>query len=255
MPSNPVKSGYIFDGWTIDGTNTVDISKYVVTENVTFTAIFKVDKLTVTFKNGNLTVNKQQVQNGSYATVPNFDKETFLGWTLDGNTIIDVATYRITETTTFTAKFGAWTAVGNGMYYGYGDSGSNKMEVEVRGLKAGEKFKITANFAKANIDDTGNNSYGYNSAMNNGCYGWHYDGHGGWSPMDEYGNIQGNFDDMNLTSISPSITTLGVVDYSTANTFTVTVYCKRDGYLTVEWSDRAGFYIETLTLWQLYVVR
>jgi uncharacterized repeat protein (TIGR02543 family) len=255
VPANPIKSGYMFEGWSVDGTNIVDISKYVVTENVTFTAIFQVDKLTVTFKKGNITIYKKQVQNGSYSALPDFDEETFLGWTIDGNTVVDVATYKITADTTFIAKFGQWTAIGNGMYYGYGNSSSNKMEVEVSGLKAGDKFKITANFSQANIDDTGNNSYWYNSAVNNVCYGWQYNGNGGWSAMDEYGNVQGDFGDMELSSLNPLVTTLGIVDYATTNTFTITVSCKKDGYLTVEWSDSAGFYIDTLTLWQLYVMR
>lgn len=58
-----------------------------------------------------------------------------------------------------------------------------------------------------------------------------------------------------LTSTTPFSATLGVVDYGTPNTFTITISCKKDGVLTVEWSDNAGFYIEMMTMWDLYVLR
>ena len=256
VPSNPTKANYVFVGWSIDGENTVDVSKYMIVDNATFTAIFRVDKFTVTFKNGNTTVATQEVQNGGYANKPTFDTDTFVGWTVDGNTVVNLATYKITATTTFTAKFGTWTAVGNDAYYAYGDSTMNKTEVEVRGLKVGDKFKIGVNFMQANIEDTGNNSYWYNSATGNGCYGWQY--YGEWIALDEYGNLTGAFDygdDLILTNTEPHTSTLGVVDYGTENTFTITVSCKKDGILTIEWTDDAGFYIETMMLWQLYVLK
>jgi len=73
VPANPTKTNYVFTGWTVDGTNAINVSEYTVTENVTFTAVFRVDKFTVTFKNGNATVATQEVQNGGYATAPAFD--------------------------------------------------------------------------------------------------------------------------------------------------------------------------------------
>ena len=40
-PIEPIKFGYEFLGWTIDGENIVDVTKYPITEDVTFTAKFK----------------------------------------------------------------------------------------------------------------------------------------------------------------------------------------------------------------------
>ena len=256
VPAVPTKANYVFVGWSIDGENTVDVSKYMIVDNTTFTAIFRVDKFTVTFKNGNTTISTQEVQNGDYATAPNFDSETFKGWTVDGNTVVNLATYKITANTTFTAKHGTWELLRNEAYHAYSDEYSgNSTEVYISGLKAGDKIKITANYTKANIADTGSNSYWYNSADSNGCYGWVYDGNGGWSAMDEYGNVTGDFGEAEIKSTTPHTSTLGIVDYGTENTFTITISCKKDGVLTIEWSDRAGFYIEQMTFWDVCVLR
>ena len=254
VPANPTKPNYVFVGWSIDGTNTVNVSNYTVTENVTFTALFRVDKFTVTFKNGNATVATQEVQNGGYATMPTFTSDTFVGWTVDGKTVINLATYKITANTTFTAKFGTWTRLGDDMHYVYGDSTMNSVDIAVSGLKAGDKIKVTANYIKANIRDDGNNSFWYNSPDGNGCYGYEYGYDGQWQQL-QYEGDGGNAGDKELTSLAPFSATLGLVDYGTENTFTITISCKRDGYLTIEWSDNAGFYIEMMTMWELYVMR
>ena len=259
VPTNPTKANYVFVGWSIDGTNTVDVSKYIVVDNVTFTAIFRVDKFTVTFKNGNTTVATQEVQNGGYATKPSYDSDTFLGWTVDGKTVVNLATYKITATTTFTAKFGTWTLLHNEAYHAYADGYSgNSTDIYISGLKAGDKVKIDVNFMQANIHDTGNNSYWFNSMDGNGCYGWQYYDY--WNAMDEYGNLTGGFDltgggTTEIKSTTPFTSTLGVVDYGTPNTFTITISCTRDNYLTIEWSDSAGFYIEMMTFWEVCVLR
>ena len=258
VPAAPTKTNYVFVGWSIDGENTVDVGKYMIVDNVTFTAIFRVDKFTVTFKNGNTTVATQEVQNGSYATKPSFDTDTFLGWTVDGNTVVNIATYKITATTTFTAKFGTWTLLRNEAYQAYSDGYSgNSTEVYISGLKAGDKVKIEVNFMQANIRDTGSNSFWYNSPDGNGCYGWQY--YDEWVAMDEYGNLTGAFNmgggTTEIKSTTPHTSTLGVVDYGTANTFTITITCKKDGYLTIEWNDNAGFYIEQMTFWDVCVLR
>lgn len=254
VPAAPTKPNYVFVGWSIDGTNTVNVSNYTVTENVTFTAIFRVDKFTVTFKNGDTTVATQEVQNGGYATMPTFNSDTFVGWTVDGKTVINLATCKITANTTFTAKFGTWTRLGDDMLYVYGDSTMNSVDIAVSGLKAGDKIKVTANYIKANIRDDGNNSFWYNSPDGNGCYGFEYGYDGQWQQL-QYEGDGGNAGDKELTSLAPFSATLGLVDYGTENTFTITISCKRDGYLTIEWSDNAGFYIEMMTMWELYVLR
>ena len=76
--------------------------------------------------------------------------------------------------------------------------------------------------------------------------------------MDEYGNLTGPFDfgdQTELKSTEPHTSTLGVVDYETDNTFTITISCKKDGVLTIEWTDAAGFYLEQMTFWDVMVLR
>lgn len=260
VPSNPTKTNYVFVGWSVDGINTVDVSKYMIVGNTTFTAIFRVDKFTVTFKNGNTTVSTQEVTNGSYATTPTFDSETFKGWTVNGTDIVNIATYKITGNTTFTAKFGTWTLLKNEAYHAYGDAYSgNSVEVQIAGLKAGDKVKISVNFMQANITDTGSNSYWFNSPDGNGVYGWQYFGDR-WCALDEYGNVDytGDLtggDGAEIKSTMPFTSTLGLVDYGTDNTFTITISCKKDGVLTIEWNDEAGFYLEQMTFWDVMVLR
>ena len=255
-PNDPTKTNYVFVGWSIDGTNTVNVSNYAVTGNVTFNAVFRIDKFTVTFQSGTTTISTQQVENGGYATVPTFTSDTFKGWTVDGTTVINVATYKITANTTFIAKHsGGWQLLCDEQLYVYGDSTMNSVDVEVRGLKKGDKIKVTANFMQANITDTGYNSFWYNSPDGNGCYGWQFDGNE-WFALDSSGMSFDHYpSEKVLTSSEPFSATLGVVEYGVDNTFTITISCKRDGYLTIEWSDNAGFYIEMMTMWELYVLR
>jgi len=103
VPAAPTKPNYVFVGWSIDGTNTVNVSNYTVTENVTFTALFRIQSYTVTFKNGDTVISTQQVNKDGYATAPNFNVNKFIGWSIDGESIIDLNNYAITENVTFTA--------------------------------------------------------------------------------------------------------------------------------------------------------
>ena len=254
VPANPTKTNYVFTGWTVDGTNAINVSEYTVTENVTFTALWRVDKFTVTFKNGNTTVATQEVQNGGYATMPTFNSDTFVGWTVDGNTVINLSTYKITANTTFIAKHGGgWQLLSGEPQYVYGDSTTNSVDIYINGLKAGDKVKITANYIKVNVSYD-SEAYWYNSPDGNGVYGWEYSYDNTWYKA-EYDGDGGYSGERELTSLTPFTSNVGLVDYGTENEFTITISCKRDGYLTIEWSDNAGFYIEMATLWDLYVFR
>lgn len=41
VPTNPLKNGYSFKGWSIDGTNKVDLNEYVIEEDTTLIALWK----------------------------------------------------------------------------------------------------------------------------------------------------------------------------------------------------------------------
>ena len=105
-PTDPEKEGYIFKGWTIDGTNIIDPTTIVITQDTTFMALFT-ELFTVTFNDGT-SQTTQSVENGGYATKPTDPTKegyTFLGWSLNGVDVIDPATVTIEEDTTFTALF------------------------------------------------------------------------------------------------------------------------------------------------------
>lgn len=108
VPTNPTKTDYVFVGWSIDGTTTVDVSKYMIIENTTFTAVWRLDDFTVTFKVGNTTYNTQKVANNAkpvYPAIPTKSGYAFHGWSVDGTNVVDESTYKITGATTLIAIF------------------------------------------------------------------------------------------------------------------------------------------------------
>lgn len=115
-PSNPTKSGYEFDGWTINGIDIVTPSSVAITANTTFTAVFT-SSFTVTFVSNGSTFATQTVTTG-YASAPGSPTKsgyTFAGWSVDGTTVVNLATYAITANTTFIAVF--VEPVPDGVYY------------------------------------------------------------------------------------------------------------------------------------------
>lgn len=103
-PTNPILEGYDFDGWTTNGVDLVDISSYQITENITFVAKFTQLHL-VTFMYENEIYDTQLVRNGEYAENIDIVDTTYInfnGWTID-ETIVSVASYKITSSTIFVA--------------------------------------------------------------------------------------------------------------------------------------------------------
>jgi len=104
LPTSPIKDGYTFDGWTVDGVNLVDISSYTITTNTTFTAVFT-KMYTVTFVYEDETISTQSIKNGDYAenvTVEDTVDKIFNGWLSNGTTV-DINTYKISADTVFVA--------------------------------------------------------------------------------------------------------------------------------------------------------
>ncbi len=264
VPETPVKANYRFIGWSINGTDIVDVSNYKITENTTFTALFALDKLQVIFKNGNETLSTQQITNGSFATAPAIQNEKFKGWSVDGTNVVSVANYPITETTTFVALFGEFKLLSSEMVYFYGDSYSNgRIDVEVAGLKAGDVIHCNAPYilVKDGREFAGG---GYNSWEGFEYYGsgGNFDGNDEWEELGGYGMYSILSDDydyfgdgLELSSTTPYETVVGRVDWFDYNTMTIKIACYQDGILTVEWSDQANFYIEMMNIWYIAVLR
>lgn len=107
LPANPTKEGYVFDGWTLDGINIINPETITIIDDTQFVAKFT--KLhTVIFTVDGSTFNTTSVVNNNYATIsstPSKSGYTFVGWSIDGSTIIDLTSHKITENTEFKAVF------------------------------------------------------------------------------------------------------------------------------------------------------
>lgn len=140
-PANPTKTNYVFVGWSVDGTNTVDISQYIISENTTFTAIFTIQTFTVTFKNGDTTVSTQVINYGDYATAPKNPTKAdsiFVGWSLDGYNTVDISKTAITSNTMFIALFETANRTVNIIYDG--------STVETKSVKYGGNVTVDYDF-------------------------------------------------------------------------------------------------------------
>ena len=106
-PTIPIKDGYDFDGWSLNGIDIITVTSQVITDNTTFIAVFT--KLhSVQFNDGTQVVDTQSVKNNNFATEPTAPTKpgyTFKGWSLDGQNIVIISETLITDDTTFVAIF------------------------------------------------------------------------------------------------------------------------------------------------------
>ena len=104
-PVQPIKLGYTFGGWSLDGVNPVVVTDYVITSEVAFTALWTINSYTVTFNDG-ITTTTQEINYNCYAVEPDEPTKTgytFKGWSLNGTDIVTVSSTPITAETTFIA--------------------------------------------------------------------------------------------------------------------------------------------------------
>lgn len=106
LPTNPTKTGYMFECWTLNG-EVVSPETISITGHTEFVARF-IQNLTVTFTVDGSNFETTSVAKNGYATVsssPTKSGYNFLGWSVDGETIIDLTSYPITENIEFIAVF------------------------------------------------------------------------------------------------------------------------------------------------------
>ena len=105
--TTPTSTDYVtFNYWTVNGEQ-VDLSSYQITTNTKFVAdvTYKYD---VKFKVDNADYDSQIVVESGYATLPEEPTKngySFVGWSLDNSSVIDVTNNVILENTTYYALF------------------------------------------------------------------------------------------------------------------------------------------------------
>ena len=104
LPNNPVKTGYEFDGWSINGVDIINTSALQITSNTTYVAVFtKVYNVSFVYENS--TISTQTVRENKTPSIINVDNtpyKLFNGWKVNGE-FVDINTYNITQNTTFVA--------------------------------------------------------------------------------------------------------------------------------------------------------
>jgi hypothetical protein len=106
-PLAPTLADYTFLGWSVDGTNIVDVSAHRITSATTFFAVVQ-QKYTVTFMVDGTTHDTQKIAPNGYAAAPanpSVANTTFKGWSINGTATVNPASVQITGNTTFIALF------------------------------------------------------------------------------------------------------------------------------------------------------
>jgi len=94
-----------FKGWSVDGSTIINLAAYPITAPTTFYGVMD-NSYDITFKVLGEVYNQQVVKFGHYAAAPNapvLAEYNFIGWSVDGITVIDVSAYPVSNALTFFA--------------------------------------------------------------------------------------------------------------------------------------------------------
>lgn len=143
-PENtPANTSYKrLNGWKVNGV-LVDINNYHINSNTTFVAdvVYSYDVNFLTGVDGSTSIEPQIIEQNGYAVnpeIPTHEYYTFMYWSIDGSTKVDLNTYPITSKTTFIA---VWQKAYNTTFMVNGQPVTNT-------LSAGEKLT----FPELNLD-------------------------------------------------------------------------------------------------------
>jgi len=108
-PAEPKVDGYIFKGWSLDGSTIVDVDSVVISEDTTFFAVL-VESHTVTYVSKGSVVHSEELEVNTvstYSNIPTLSGWSFSGWstTTSKEDIVDVSSLVVTEDITLNAIF------------------------------------------------------------------------------------------------------------------------------------------------------
>jgi len=160
---NPTSTEYvIFNGWMVDDV-IIDLSTYQINDNTKFVANATY-KYSVKFEVDGLVVNSQIIEKDKFVTIPEEPTKegySFVGWSVDGSTIIDLTQYSIINDVKFIAVFKMQTATVTILDKQYGTTIGTKvvtvgepigyLDVEIP-EKEGYEFKYWKSFYVSEID-------------------------------------------------------------------------------------------------------
>jgi len=106
IPTAPTKTGYVFAGWTLNGTDVIDITTNLISSHTTYIARFE-ELFDVTFRYEDTIISEQSILNGfsptSVSTPADTERKIFNGWLVNGEMVDDITKYVVTQDTTFVA--------------------------------------------------------------------------------------------------------------------------------------------------------
>jgi uncharacterized repeat protein (TIGR02543 family) len=101
IPSDPVKLGYLFEGWTLDG-QVIDLATYVFTEDTTLFSSYDIDSTqvvyTVIYVYGETSEEEDVLTGGTLSQVPEEEQDDYriIAWKQNG-VEVDITTLTITS--------------------------------------------------------------------------------------------------------------------------------------------------------------
>lgn len=104
---DPIIPGYNFIGWSLDGITILD-SNYVVETNVDLFAMFEPKTWNINYSVDDNIVHTEYVKTNNSPigfSIEDTDRKVFIGWTLDGSTIINVEDIVVSSDITLIAVF------------------------------------------------------------------------------------------------------------------------------------------------------
>lgn len=168
IPNPVMQNNQTFLGWTVNGTDLVDLTTYQITKDTVFNAVID-NVITIKFMVDGQQYSVKEIQINSVVevpTAPHKDKLKFLGWSLDGETTVDLSNYVFKSDSTLSAMFANGFTINESEVLAISNSTLN-FEIKVDMKRNVEEYDITV----FNLV-SGNNTINllpYTGALKMGC--------------------------------------------------------------------------------------